>query len=76
MFNHNNCKQKTIAIYIQGGYNCLLVVVIVGGACFQRRQLVAVFNASFIFFQMTYEISCLNRMREEGDFYDAMPTYL
>ena len=63
-----------IYIYTQGVYNCLLLVPIVGGACFQRHQLAAVFNASFGVFQMTYEISRINRMGEE-DFCDAMPTY-
>jgi hypothetical protein len=60
----------------QGVYNRLLLVLIVGGACFLRHQLAAVFNASFAVFQMTYEISCINRMGEKGDFCDAMPTYL
>ena len=60
----------------QGVYNRLLLVPIVGGACFQCRQLASVYNASFGVFQMTYEISCINRMGEEGDFCDAMPTYL
>ena len=46
-----------------------------GGACFQRHQLAAVFNASFGVFQMMYEISRINRMGEEGDFCDTMPTY-
>ena len=59
----------------QGVYNRLLLVPIVGGACFLRHPLAAVFNASFGVFQMTYEISCINRMGEEGDFCDAMPTY-
>ena len=31
----------------QGVYNRLLLVPIVGGACFQRHQLAAVFNAPF-----------------------------
>ena len=59
----------------QGVYNRLLLVLIVGGACFQRHQLVAVFNASFGVFQMTYEISHINRMGEEGNFCDAMAMY-
>ena len=59
----------------QGVYNRLLLVPIVGGACFQRHQLVAVFNASFSVFQVTYEISHINKMGEEGDFCDAMPMY-
>ena len=59
----------------QGVYNRLLLVSIVGGACFQCHQLAAVFNASFGVFQMTYEISRIKRMGEEGDFCDAMPTY-
>ena len=46
-----------------------------GSACFQSHQLAAVFNASFSVFQVTYEISHINRMGEEGDFYDSMPTY-
>ena len=46
-----------------------------GGACFQRRQLVAVFDASFSVFQMTLEISHINRMGGEGDFRDIAPTY-
>ena len=61
--------------FSQGVYNRLLLVSIVGGACFQRHQLAAVFNASFSVFQMTYEISRINRMGEEGDFCDTMPTY-
>ena len=59
----------------QGVYNRLLLVPIVGGACFLLHQLAAVFNASFGVFQMTYKISRINRMGEEGDFCDAMPTY-
>ena len=59
----------------QGVYNRLLLVPIVGGACFQRHQLAAVFNTSFSVFQVTYEISHINRIGEEGDFCDAMPTY-
>ena len=67
-----------VAYYVapaQGVYNRLLLVPIVGGACFQRHQLAAVFNASFCVFQMTYEISRINRIGEEGDLGDAMPTY-
>ena len=60
----------------QGVYNRLLLVPIVGGACFLRHQLAAVFNASFGVFRMTYEISRINRMGEEGDFCDVLPTYL
>ena len=59
----------------QGVYNRLLLVPIVGGACFQRHQLAADFNVSFSVFQMMYEISCINRMGEEGDFCDVLPTY-
>ena len=59
----------------QGVYNRLLLVPIVGGACFQRHQLAADFNASFSVFQMTYKISHINRMGEVSDFCDAMPTY-
>ena len=55
----------------QGVYNRLLLVPIVGGACFLRHQLAAVFNASFGVFRMTYEISHINRMGEEGDFCDV-----
>ena len=62
-----NCTQRV--------YNRLLLVPIVGSACFQRHQLAAVFNASFSVIQVTYEISHINRMREEGVFCDAMPTY-
>ena len=58
-----------------GVYNRLLLVLIVGGTCFQRHQLVAVFNASFSVFLMMYEISYINRMGKEGDYCDAMPTY-
>ena len=47
-----------------------------GGACFLRHQLAAVFNASFGIFQVTYEISRINRMGEEGDFCDVLPTYI
>jgi hypothetical protein len=60
--------------YAQGVYNRLLLVPIVGGACFQRHQLAAVFNA-FSVFQITYKISRIHRMGEEGDFCDTMPTY-
>ena len=66
-FRHN--------IPAQGIYNRLLLVPIVGSACFQRHQLAAVFNASFSVFQVTYEISHITRMGEEGVFCDAMPTY-
>ena len=59
--------------FTQGVHNRLLLVPIVGGACFQRHQLAAVFNASFSVFQVTYEISRINTMGEEGDFCDAMP---
>ena len=59
----------------QGVYNRLLFVPIVGSACFQRHQFAAVFNASLGVFQMTYEISRINRKGEEGDFCDAMPMY-
>ena len=59
----------------QGVSNRLLLVPIVGGACFQHHQLAAVFNVLFGVFQMMYEISRINRMGEEGDFCDAMPTY-
>ena len=59
----------------QGVYNRLLLVPIVGGACFLRHQLAAVFNASFGVFRMTYEISSINRMGEEGDFCDVLPMY-
>ena len=59
----------------QGVYNRLLLVPIVGSACYLRHQLAAVFNASFGVFQMTYKISRINRMGEEGDFCDTMPTY-
>ena len=59
----------------QGVYNCLLLVPIVGGSCFQRHQLAAVFNVSFSIFQLTYEISRINRMGEEGNFCDAMSMY-
>ena len=59
----------------QGVYNRLLLVPMVGGACFQRHQLAAVFNASFSVFQVTNEILHINRMGEEGVFCDAMPTY-
>ena len=59
----------------QGVYNRLLLVPIVGGACFHHHQLAAVFNASFGVFQMTYEMSRINRMGEEGDFCEAMLTY-
>ena len=57
----------------QGVYNRLLLVPIVGGACFLRHQLAAVFNASFGVYRMTYEISRINRMGEEGDFCDVLP---
>jgi hypothetical protein len=33
----------------------------VGGACFQRHQVAAVFNASFSVFQIMYENSRINR---------------
>ena len=59
----------------QGVYNRLLLVPIVGGACFLRHQLAAVFNASFGVFRMTYENSRINRMGKEGDFCDVLPTY-
>ena len=59
----------------QGVYNQLLLVPIVGGVCFQRHQLVAVFNASFSVFQMTLEISHINRIGQEGNFCDVVPTY-
>ena len=54
---------------------CCMLVSIVGGACFLRHQLAAVFNASFGVYRMTYEISRINRMGEEGDFCDVLPTY-
>ena len=59
----------------QGVYNRLLLVPIVGGACFLRHQLAAVFTASFGVFRMMYEISRINRMGEEGDFCDVLPMY-
>ena len=59
----------------QGVYNRLLLVPIVGSACFLRHQLAAVFNASFGVYWMMYEISRINRMGEEGDFCDVLPTY-
>ena len=62
-------------VYSQGVYNRLLLVPIVGGACFLRHQLAAVFNASFGVYWMTYEISRINRMGEEGDFCDVLHTY-
>ena len=68
-------RNRQIHSNTQGVYNCLLLVPIVGGARFQCHQLAAVFNASFSVFQMTYEISRINRMGEEGDFCDAMTTY-
>ena len=59
----------------QGVSNRLLLVPIVGGACFLRHQLVAVFNASIGVYRMMYKISRINRMGEEGDFCDVLPTY-
>ena len=61
--------------YTQGVYNRLLLVPIVGGACFLRHQLAAVFNASFGVYRMTCEISRIHRKGEEGDFCDVLPTY-
>ena len=61
--------------YTQGVYNRLLLVSIVGGACFPRHQLAAVFNASFGIYLMMYEISRINRMGEEGDFCDVLLMY-
>ena len=66
---------RALTAYAQGVYNRLLLVPIVGGACFLRHQLSAVFNASFGVYWMTYEISRINRMGEEGDFCDVLPTY-
>ena len=71
----NDTHTHTHTTITQGVYNRLLLVPIVGGACFQRHQLAAVFNASFSAFQVTYEISHINRIVEEGVFCDAMPTY-
>ena len=69
------CQVYLNAMHAQGVYNRLLLVPIVGGACFLRHQLAAVFNASFGVFQMTYENSRIDRMGEEGDFCDVLPTY-
>ena len=62
-------------VHTQGVYNRLLLVPIVGDACFLRHQLAAVFNASFGVYRMTYKISRINRMGEEGNFCDVLPTY-
>ena len=73
--DHATAMRGEPHITAQGVYNRLLLVLVVGGACFQRHQLAAVFNASFSVFQMTYEITHINRKGEEGVFCDAMPTY-
>ena len=77
MHNHRICNeiQNHYNFLPQGVYNRLLLVPIVGGACFLRHQLAAVLNTSFGVYQMTYEISRINRMGEEGDFCDVLPTY-
>ena len=54
----------------QGVHNHLLLVQIVGGACFRRHQLVAVLDASLSIFQMTLEILHINRMEREANFCD------
>ena len=51
-----NCIFYNFWGHTQGVYNRLLLVPIVGGACFQRHQLVAVFNALFSVFQLMYKI--------------------
>ena len=44
--------QIVLKVLTQGVYNRLLLVPIVGGACFLRHQLAAVFNVSFgVFFR-------------------------
>ena len=50
---------------LNGVYNQLLLVPIVGGACFTHHQLAAVFNASFSVFQMTLENSHVSTKWEE-----------
>ena len=75
MYAMNHTHVYQVSDITQGVYNRLLLVPIVGGACFQRHQLAAAFNASFSVFQVTYEISHINRMGKEGFFCDAMPTY-
>ena len=50
------------------GVNCLLLVQIVSGACFQRHHLVAVFGASWSIFQMTFDSSQTNRMGRDNNF--------
>jgi hypothetical protein len=62
---------KRICTYVrtyilQGVYNCLFLFWIVVGACLQCHRLAAVFIASICLFQMTFEISHMNRMGEEG----------
>ena len=59
----------------QGVYNCLLLVPIVGGACFLCHKLAAVFNVSLSVFWMTSQISRMNTMGRGGDFCDIAPTY-
>ena len=55
-------------IHSQGVYNRLLLVPIVGSACFLCHQLAAVFNASFGVYRMTYKISHINRMGKKATF--------
>ena len=58
-----------------GVYNRPWLTRIVGVACFLRHQLVTVLYASFIVFQMTFEISPTTRMGGDDDFGDISPTY-
>ena len=44
------CVCVYVCVCAQGVYNCLLLVLIVGGTCFLRHQLAAVFNASLSVF--------------------------
>ena len=60
----------------QGIYNRLLLVRIVGSACFQRHQSAAVFYALLSIFQMTLEISRINRMGRGGNFCDVALTHV
>ena len=58
-----------------GVYNCPRLTWIVGVACFLSHQLVAVLDASFSIFQMTFEISRTKRMGRDDDFGDVATTY-
>ena len=55
----------------QGVYNQLLLVPIVGRACFPRHQLATIFNASF---SLSDDVGNFNRMGREGDFCYVAPT--